>query len=136
MRHRFWMGPLVLLSSLGLAACEQNAEPTASTPPAEAAPLPPPTPVRTGRTVSTPAARAASEAPAGASQGRVSAAALRGERTAEVNQMLTGRGYQRIRSQGGTTYWKNTHTDRCLRVVSSGGRVTAVSNTNASHCRR
>ena len=136
MRHRSFVGPLVLLLGLGLAACDQAETPATSTPPAEAAPLPPPTPVRAGRTVSTPAARAASEAPSGASQGRVSAAALRGERTAEVNQMLAGRGYQRMRSQGGTTYWKNTHNDRCLRVSSAHGRVTTVSNAKASHCRR
>lgn len=137
MRQRFWMGPLVLLLSLGLAACEQTEEPSTSTP-TEAAPLPPPTPVRTGRSVSTPAPRSAAAAGASASSGSnlVSAAQLRGDRVAEVNQTLTSRGYQRIRVQGGTTYWKNTQTNRCLRVASANGRVTQVSNTNASHCRR
>ena len=139
MRHRSIVGPLVLLLGLGLAACDQAEEPAATSQPSEAAPLPPPTPIRTGRSVSTPPARspgATAASSSSASQGRVSQAELRGDRVAEVNQMLTQRGYQRIRSQGGTTYWKNTHTNRCLRIVAANGRVTTVSNANASHCRR
>ena len=141
MRHRSLLGLSALLLSLGLAACEQSETPATTTPTEAAAPMPPPVPARAGRTVSTPAptraaGRAAAEAPAASSSGHVSQAALRGERVTEVNQMLTGRGYQRIRSAGGTTYWKNTRTDRCLRVSSASGRVTTVSNANASHCRR
>lgn len=134
MRYRSLSTLSVLLLSLGLVACEQNEAPATTTPPPEAAaPMPPPIPVRTGRSVATPAARPAAAAPA---PGRISAAELRGDRVAEVNQMLTSRGYQRMRSQGGTTYWRNTQTNRCLRVVAANGRVTTVSNADAARCRR
>lgn len=139
MRKRSTLGFAVLLLSLGLAACEQDTTPATTTPAPDTTQIEPaPIPPR--------AARGSSAAPRSASASRSSRAAaaapaasvteVRGSRVAAGERAMADRGYTRVRSSGGTTYWRNARTNRCVRTVTTGGRYTTVATVNARSCRR
>lgn len=140
MRKRSSLGFAVLLLSLGLAACDQNETPAATNPePAPTQIEPAPIPPRTSRgAASAPRSASASRSarqPAAAPPA-ASVTEVRGSRVAAGERAMADRGYTRVRSQGGTTYWRNARTNRCVKTVTSGGRYTAVATVNARACRR
>ena len=138
MRKRSTLGFAVLLLSLGLAACESSETPATTTPAPDTTQIEPaPIPPRAARPAPAPRSATASRSsrPAAAAPA-ASVTEVRGSRVAAGERAMADRGYSRIRSQGNTSYWRNARTNRCVRVVTSGGRYTTVATVNARSCRR
>ena len=60
--------------------------------------------------------------------------AFQGAKAGQAEMGIQNLGYQPVRTQGLTTYWRNGSTGACARIVTSNGRYSSVTMLSPGEC--
>ena len=76
----------------------------------------------------------AADSPAPVVGGASDLTPFEGARAGQAEMGIQNLGYQPVRTQGLTTYWRNGSTGACARIVTSNGRYSSVTMLSPGEC--